>query len=368
MENDDAHQMPTCLDRVKRARRKHCVLCLSPFVFIAGILQIASSGAVLRFYASGPLGSSEISLDQVGESKEDGIQIRVVQPPPDLPTSLDTSVPGAFWTTWSNPEVDPFRRAINPSFYLAAPEGGFFLEIFPARVREPGASPRTTFLCFFAFDPRRKADFDWMAGLDERSRQAIRILREKSLLTGQQQRQMDEQRTAFENRYARMLEAWQAFAVKPREASGRQVFFRALSHVQPTNDFRPEKFCSSSQRSQLRGEGMTITGFIRHDGYADGVSSHLYRFKFIGYPLSQLISDWNSGRILKYPGAMTTPEPRTTIFLRARSDRQHDEIPADFEIIDDVFLDPVARQDRILEKLLTIEGVRKTADPDRDVP
>ncbi len=138
MENDEAHQMPICLDPVKRARRKHGVLCLSLFVLIAGILQITSLGAVLRFYASGPLGSSEISLDQVGESREDGIQIRVVKPPPDLPTSLDSSVPRAFWTTWSNPEVDPFRRAINPSFYLTAPEGSFFLEIFPARVREAG--------------------------------------------------------------------------------------------------------------------------------------------------------------------------------------------------------------------------------------
>ncbi len=83
-------------------------------------------------------------------------------------------------------------------------------------------------------------------------------------------------------------------------------------------------------------------------------------FVSIGYSLSQLISDWNNGRILKYPGAMITPEPRTTTFLRVRSDRQHDEIPADFEIIDDVLLDPVVRQDRILRKLLTIEGVRKT--------
>jgi hypothetical protein len=173
---------------------------------------------------------------------------------------------------------------------------------------------------------------------------------------------MDEQRAAFESRYARMLEAYGVFVRKPREASARQVFFRALSHVGPTDDFRPETFCTSSQRSRLRSEGMTITGFLRHDGYADGVSSHLYRFKFVGYPLSQLIVDWNSGRILKLPGAMTSPESRTTIFLQVRPDRQHDEIPADFEILDDVTLEPFARQNKIVQKLLAIEGVRKIAE------
>ena len=367
MENDGTHQISTCLDQVKRIRRKHGVLCLSFLILIAGIPQKTSLGAVLRFYASWPFGSSEISLDVVGEKEEDGIQIRVVKPPPDLPASLNTSIPRAFWTTWPNPEIDPFRRAINPSFYLTVPEGSFFLELFPARVREPGANRQTTLLCFFAFDPLRKADLNWMAELDEQSQQAIRILQEKGMLTGQQRRQMDEQRAAFESRYARMLEAYGVFVRKPREASARQVFFRALSHVGPTDDFRPETFCTSSQRSRLRSEGMTITGFLRHDGYADGVSSHLYRFKFVGYPLSQLMADWNSGRILKSPGTITTPEPRTTIFLRVRPDRQHDEIPADFEIIDDVFLNPVARQDRIVEKLLAIEGVQKMADPDRDV-
>ncbi len=367
MEKDETDQVSIRQDRVKRARRMDVVFCLSLLILIAGILQEASLAAVRRFYASGPFGSSEISLDLVGKREEGGIQIQVVKPPPGLTASLDTSLPRAFWTIWPNPEVDPFRRAINPSFYLIAPEGSFFLEVFPARVKEAGADRQTTLLCFFAFDPLRKARLDWMAGLDERSRQTLRILREKGLLTDQQRRQMDEQQAAFENRYARMLENWEAFAGNLRDESRRQVFFQALSHVQPTNDFGPEEFCSSSQRSRLRREGMTITGFIRHDGYADGVSSNLYRFKFVNYPLSQLIADWNSGRILKFPGAMTTPEPQTTIFLQVRPDRQHDEIPADYEIIDDVFLDPVARQDRVLEKFLAIEGIQKMTDPDSDV-
>jgi len=354
--------MPACLNQVKRSYKKHGAFCLSLLMLIAGILQINGLGAILPFYASGPLGASEISLDLIEIREEKGIQIQVVRPPPGLPASLDFSAPAALWTTWPNPEVDPFRRAINPFSYLAAPEGSFYLEVFPARVREPGAKRQTTLLCFFAFDPIQKADLDWMATLDERSQRAIRILLEKNLLAGQQRRQMVERQATFENRYARMVKAWKEFAGKPREASLRQAFFQALSRVQPANDLGPERFCSPSQRSQLRREGMTVDGFIKHDGYADGVTSHLYRFKFVGYPLSQLIVDWNSGRILKLPGAMTSPESRTTIFLQVRPDRQHDEIPADFEILDDVTLEPFARQNKIVQKLLAIEGVQKIAE------
>jgi len=83
---------------------------------------------------------------------------------------------------------------------------------------------------------------DWTRNLGK-PRQALRMLKEEGLPSVRQIRVIDEQRAAFGNSCARMLEEWEAFSERPRDDSTRQEFFHALSHVQPTKDFRPEEFC-----------------------------------------------------------------------------------------------------------------------------
>jgi hypothetical protein len=275
-----------------------------------------------------------------------------------LPRKLAPGTAFGLWLLW--PLEEPARReAFNNRsedlLRVAVTPAGRFELFSPARAevrRSPKEAPGA--LIYAAFDPSEKAPL--RAAVNE----VVAAAQERGLLTPEQQQALAARQKSLEDRVPALVRVMETFLARPADLKARDAFLAALQalhseELDPGSPaVAPERFLSATQRTTLRKAGYEVLGRQSRE-YAPTPDA-AYRLTLQAYSVEQLVREWNAG--LRGPASGIEDIPRPG--LEFERSHRHDDVSFTLELRNDTGR---TRMEQVLQRLLTVPGVRPAPGP-----
>jgi hypothetical protein len=258
------------------------------------------------------------------------------------PSSLSADRPCAQWLLWeADMKTVESRMGLfairDMSYYVTLPSGSFLLVVELNTLAMVKGTSREGLLTCLSFDPAARKK------LGLHMPELIEAAKRNGMLEGPQTQMLQKRQAELVDSHEEFSLAWQRFMRSPGAPGARNAFFDHLITLQRDiailDQIDPRAFFTRAQRITLRSMGEVIRGTCIHD-----YSHNVITLK--DYPLSQLVSDWNSGRIWSHG---------TVNRLSVRKGREHDEADISVKLRLPTH-DPI-NEKLLREALLGVDGI-----------